>query len=303
VAAINEGPDVIKRGTKIFIVYNANASWTDSYNVGMLTNTNGNVMNAASWTKQSTPVFSKTANVFGPGIGAFVKSPDGLEDWMVYHAAKSSGSGWDRNIRTQKFTFNASNVPVFGTPVQTGISAVVPSGEGTTCTTCNTYHNWGSAGSVPVKGTWLIGSDTSVTSDSLGSVWNQIFRSGTGTANYTVTANARWTANGSSAFPKYGIYAAYKDSQNYVAVFLDKQYSVMATHAMINGVDQGWQNTPLTIDFTQFHTLKVTKTNTTFDFSVDSALLQSRTFTITPTHIGPVTEDTKADYQSISVNP
>lgn len=125
---INEGPELLKKDGKIFIVYSASGSWTDDYALGMLTNTNGNVLDPASWTK-SGPVFSKAPTAYGPGHNTFTVSPDGKEDWLVYHAVKNSGGGWaNRSVRAQKFTWNADGTPNFGTPVSYGAAIVEPSG-------------------------------------------------------------------------------------------------------------------------------------------------------------------------------
>jgi GH43 family beta-xylosidase len=86
-------------------------------------------MRAESWIKKPGPVFSRPADVFGPGHCSFVKSPDGREDWIIYHAAKYSGAGWKRNVRAQQFTWNADGSPEFGTPVSTGIPLPTPSGH------------------------------------------------------------------------------------------------------------------------------------------------------------------------------
>lgn len=132
---INEGPQVIKRNGKIFIIYSANRSWTDDYCLAMLTNTDGDVLNPASWTKHPQPVFKRYSGpngaVYGPGHASFTTSIDGTENWILYHAAKSSGSGWDRNVRMQPFTWNPDDSPNFGTPIPAGVFLNVPSGEGT----------------------------------------------------------------------------------------------------------------------------------------------------------------------------
>ncbi|MGZ5567783.1 MAG: glycoside hydrolase family 43 protein, partial [Limisphaerales bacterium] len=95
---IQEGPTALKRNGKVFLVYAANLSWTDNECLGMLVNSDGNFLNAASWTKQSQPVFktmtSTNGSVYGPGHCSLSQSLDGTEDWIFYHAAKTSGSGW-----------------------------------------------------------------------------------------------------------------------------------------------------------------------------------------------------------------
>ncbi|MEJ3745823.1 family 43 glycosylhydrolase [Actinomycetes bacterium KLBMP 9797] len=56
--------------------------------------------------------------VYAPGHNGFFKSPDGTEDWIVYHANDSAGGGCDmnRSTRARKFTWNADGTPNFGTP-------------------------------------------------------------------------------------------------------------------------------------------------------------------------------------------
>ncbi|MDQ6631025.1 MAG: family 43 glycosylhydrolase [Verrucomicrobiota bacterium] len=130
---IQEGPEVLKRNGKIMIVYSANASWTDSYNLGLLTNTNGNLLNPTSWVKFPNPVFrgyaDETGGVYGPGHCSFTKSVDGAEDWIIYHAAKFSGAGWNRNVRAQSFSWNVDGSPFLGLPIFTNCPVIAPSGE------------------------------------------------------------------------------------------------------------------------------------------------------------------------------
>lgn len=125
---INEGPEVLRNGKRVFVVYSASGSWTDNYCLGLLELVGTDPLDASAWKKKQQAVFSRTADVFGPGHASFVKSPDGREDWIVYHAAKRQGGGWDRSVRMQKFGWNADGTPDFGRPVSTGNPLPVPSG-------------------------------------------------------------------------------------------------------------------------------------------------------------------------------
>lgn len=130
---IEEGPEVLQRNGQTFIVYAANLSWTDNECLGLLRNVDGNYLNPASWTKSVEPVFatniSTNGAVYGPGHCGFTKSLDGTEDWIVYHAAKYSGAGWNRNIRMQSLTWDTNGLPVFGSPVPAGVPLAIPSGD------------------------------------------------------------------------------------------------------------------------------------------------------------------------------
>ncbi|MBS4196961.1 family 43 glycosylhydrolase [Lederbergia citri] len=129
---INEGPQVLKNQQgKVFIIYSASGSWTNDYCLGMLSFEGKNPLDASSWKKHPYPTFETNtdADVYGPGHSSFVKSPDGKEDWIVYHAAKFKDGGWTRNVKMQKFSWNKDGTPNFGKPVGTKTLLRVPSGE------------------------------------------------------------------------------------------------------------------------------------------------------------------------------
>ncbi|CAG7607984.1 hypothetical protein PAESOLCIP111_01014 [Paenibacillus solanacearum] len=138
---VQESHEVLIRNNKIFVVYSSNHSLTDDYKLGMIwmsTANNQDPLVASNWQKYTPagasspqPVFSKNAanGVYGPGSHSFTTSPDGTEDYIVYHAAIVSGSQWYRNGRTQKFTWDANGFPSFGVPVSTSTNLALPSGE------------------------------------------------------------------------------------------------------------------------------------------------------------------------------
>lgn len=123
---INEGPTALTHNGKVYIIYSASGSWLDDYCLGQLTLTGTDPLNAAHWQKKSEPVFKTGNGLYGPGHASFVTAPDG-KDWIVYHTARTQGSGWDRVVRMQPFSWN-SNGPVFGSPDNQPV--VLPEGEG-----------------------------------------------------------------------------------------------------------------------------------------------------------------------------
>ncbi|HTR40596.1 MAG TPA: glycoside hydrolase family 43 protein [Pseudomonadales bacterium] len=126
---INEGPETLWHNGRVFVIFSASAMWTDDYCLGQLSWNGGDVLDPKSWDKKSEPVFSSTDAVFGPGHCSFVPSPDGKEDWIVYHAHVSRGSGARRDVRIQRFSWNADGSPNFGRPISADISLPRPSGE------------------------------------------------------------------------------------------------------------------------------------------------------------------------------
>jgi beta-xylosidase len=153
---VNEGPEVLQRNGRTFLVYSASGCWTPDYKLGLLELTGSDPLSAASWTKKPAPVFQRSdANgVYGPGHNGFFTSPDGTESWIVYHANDSASEGCDngRTTRAQKFTWNADGTPDFGTPVRLGTSLAGPSGEPSGTSTTYTLTNRNSGKCLDVAG-------------------------------------------------------------------------------------------------------------------------------------------------------
>lgn len=123
---VNEGPTSLISGNTVNIIYSASGSWTNDYCLGRITCTNGDLMTKSSWNKPSNAVFSRFGNVYGPGHASFVKSPDNIQWWIVYHCANSDGSGWNRRVMAQQFSWDG-NIPYFGYPIEKGIPITAPS--------------------------------------------------------------------------------------------------------------------------------------------------------------------------------
>lgn len=131
---VNEGPEFLVHNNKVFLIYSASHCNTDAYALGMLTADAGSdLANPASWTKSTQPVFGPNADngAYGVGHNGFFSSPDGKENWLIYHANPQVGQGCGdrRSPRMQRFTWKADGTPDFGTPAPLSQLLKRPSGE------------------------------------------------------------------------------------------------------------------------------------------------------------------------------
>lgn len=132
---VNEGPVALKnKDGKFFLFYSGSGCWTDDYKLGVLIlKDGGNPLNPADWTKHPEPVFKKKPEhqAYGPGHNSFFKSPDGEEDWILYHANANSGEGCGgkRAPRMQKIGWDSNGFPDLSEPAALTERLEVPSGE------------------------------------------------------------------------------------------------------------------------------------------------------------------------------
>jgi GH43 family beta-xylosidase len=133
VVYVNEGPEVLAHGERLFLIYSASGCWTPHYCLGMLTaNAGSDLLDPDSWVKHPEPIFQQSPEngVYGTGHNCFFKSPDGTEDWMVYHAndRPEYGCGGRRSPRAQIIKWKDDGTPDFGTPLSTTTPIKKPSG-------------------------------------------------------------------------------------------------------------------------------------------------------------------------------
>jgi len=125
VAPVNEGPEVIRHPVsgRPFILYAADASWTQAYKTGLLEWTGGDVADPASWEKLPRPFFT------GGGHGCVIDTPAGAR--LVYHRKLGGDPGWaDREIRWAPLQWDADGAPVVRADGPSGGSPVVTGGGG-----------------------------------------------------------------------------------------------------------------------------------------------------------------------------
>jgi len=131
---VNEGPAALVRDGKVFVSYSASGCWSAGYKLGLLAAPVGaDLLDPASWTKSARPVFAAApaAALYGPGHNGFFRSPDGREDWFVYHAVDhpAGDCGARRTLRAQRLTWRPDGTPDFGVPQGLQAPQRAPGGE------------------------------------------------------------------------------------------------------------------------------------------------------------------------------
>lgn len=128
---VREGPVLLKRHGKLFLTYSACDTGKPDYKLGMLiAEDTADVMTPDVWKQYPEPVFERNdpAGVFGPGHHGFFQSPDGTQDWIVYHGKTSSKYTYaGRSTRAQKFVWLADGTPYFGKPLSLDTVLAEPS--------------------------------------------------------------------------------------------------------------------------------------------------------------------------------
>ncbi|KAJ9659654.1 hypothetical protein H2201_007245 [Coniosporium apollinis] len=103
-----------------FLIYSAARSDNRNYCLGQLELVGDDPMNPSDWRKNNEGcVFYQDAleHAYGVGHASFVKSPDGTEDWIVYHGMRDPREGWRaRTIRAQRFGWGKDGAPRFPRP-------------------------------------------------------------------------------------------------------------------------------------------------------------------------------------------
>jgi GH43 family beta-xylosidase len=135
-SAVLEGPaGITSPSGDIFLVYSADSCNNPKYKLGALKLKRGeDPLNPSSWTKLPQPllVTDTARGIYGPGHNGFFKSPDGTQDWMVYHANRDATGSCDgyRQTFIQPVMWNQDGSPQLSPPIGAGIEIPEPLGTG-----------------------------------------------------------------------------------------------------------------------------------------------------------------------------
>ncbi len=128
-----EAPVQLTHNNRTFVVYSAGHSGAKYY-LGLLELIGKDPLDPKAWKSYPKPIFApykgKNGAVYVPGHNAFTVSPDGKENWIVYHGKETDQGGFaGRTTRIQRFTWNKDGTPNLGYPIPSGVALQNPSGQ------------------------------------------------------------------------------------------------------------------------------------------------------------------------------
>ncbi len=136
--SICEGPQILVKNGKVFVFYSTDQSNYNWYQECLLyADVDSDLLDPNSWTKYPGPVLTKSDDPadrsLATGHACVIPSPDGTEEWMIYHAYETSdsnhgGSQEGRYARALKISWGADGLPVLGNPVPLETVMEQPSG-------------------------------------------------------------------------------------------------------------------------------------------------------------------------------
>jgi GH43 family beta-xylosidase len=129
---VREAPAILQHDATTFLVYSTCDTGKPDYQLWRMSiPTAADPMVAANWTRHTTAMFARNdaAGIWGPGSNGFFKSPDGTEDWIVYHAKNTDQFTYDfRTTRAQRITW-VDGSPQLGPPAAAGATLDLPSAD------------------------------------------------------------------------------------------------------------------------------------------------------------------------------
>lgn len=100
---VTEGPWMIKRDDRYYLLYSGSGANTPDYAVGYATATSP----SGPFTRaEHNPILSRSEGLFGPGHGCAVRDSRG-DWWFVYHQKRTARREWNRFICLDRLHFDA----------------------------------------------------------------------------------------------------------------------------------------------------------------------------------------------------
>ena len=130
---VREAPSTLQHAGTTFLTYSSCDTGKPDYQLWMLRiPASADPLVAKNWQQVQGAVFARsdTNGVWGPGSNDFFKSPDGSEDWLIYHGKNTTELTYGgRTTRAKKISWKADGSPDFGVPPNASDTLKLPAGD------------------------------------------------------------------------------------------------------------------------------------------------------------------------------
>lgn len=299
----NEGPTVLKRNGKYYVMYSGGSWDLPTYALGYATAdavVNGGV-DGPGWKKFVPPILRSTPFVEAPGHNSVVKAPNNVDDICAYHArvVPFRGPGdrltfIDRLYRHHDRLFMQQPTLAELSPPDRPLFTDL----------------FNRADGVPGEAWQISGGEWGVVNKQLRQARG---RSGLSVitprteklTHYVFEANVRSAEANRSMGAAVGVAAWYADEQNHIDVWLDRDERALVTGGKFNGENIGVQAKPLPLGFRfdAYHQILITKNAGQISVAVDGVWMQTRSFDLGAGTVALLTLNTQADFDGVALTP
>ncbi len=267
---IFEGPSTIERDGQFFMQYSGAAYENASYGEGYVRSTKPlgtGGMEDTTWSRVEQILKTVEAKVDGPGGGSWVKAPNNLDDWTIYHGRGITREDWDRWLRIDPVQWGKDRFWLPGAPTyQAQPGPALPQFRDLFAR--ESASNLGSKEWRIDAGRWEVANGAAHQLDA--NVAGRALVSRFQASEYLFEANLRGVGA--------GVYAYWKDDKNYVVAMLGPKALTVTAY------DQGKATPAKTLALPEgfrtdvWHQVIVRKNGSAFDFFVDDRKLGSAVF-------------------------
>lgn len=97
---------------ELYVLYAGSGYWTPGYCLGQMTFLGGDLLDIANWSKSQRPIFAKNSELCGVGGPNLVTSPDGENNYLLYHAYFGSDTSGYRYVFMEPYTVDETGFHV-----------------------------------------------------------------------------------------------------------------------------------------------------------------------------------------------
>lgn len=292
-----EAPTLLKRNGLYYITYSGTHVFSNAYRVDYATSRVGPIGGYQS-PPENHVLLSTEGPTVGLGHSCIIQGPDLDAHYMLYHNLEGHGIvGPLRHLNMDRLVWNGDKLVLLGPTTTPQPVPEMP-----------TFYdrfdrsaigkNW----SATNQGDWSIqpsGLRQTQTDNEQG---YKLLSAAVSAQDYTAEFNLRQLGNGGGEDARFGAVFSYQDENNYGVTLLSQAHNNVETTLIVNGKVQSETTArlPAGYDYTQWHNIRVEKSDTVVKILVDNMLKQTLSTPLKGGKIGYLTKDTQAEFSFIA---